>query len=103
MKANRTAHFFETDFNTFLRFHRVIQRNGRAWLKLRNWQWWRLFTKVKPLLNVTRQEDEMRVKEEEYKKLSDQNDKVFCFVQIVLNHKFESCQKPHSLLVSKYF
>lgn len=55
---------------------RVIQRNGRAWLKLRNWQWWRLFTKVKPLLNVTRQEDEMRVKEEEYKKLMDSHDKM---------------------------
>jgi len=54
---------------------RVIQRNGRAWLKLRNWQWWRLFTKVKPLLNVTRQEDEMRVKEEEFKKLIDQHDR----------------------------
>ena len=25
---------------------RVIQRNGLAYLKLRNWQWWRLFTKV---------------------------------------------------------
>ena len=48
---------------------RVIQRNGRSWLKLRNWQWWRLFTKVKPLLNVSRQEDELRAKEEEYKKV----------------------------------
>ena len=28
----------------------VIQRNGRNWLKLCNWQWSRLFTKVKPLL-----------------------------------------------------
>lgn len=55
---------------------RVIQRNGRAWLKLRNWQWWRLFTKVKPLLNVTRQEDEMRVKEEEMKKLAERSDKL---------------------------
>ncbi|CAJ0933603.1 unnamed protein product, partial [Mesorhabditis belari] len=35
---------------------RVLQRNGLAWLKLRNWQWWRLFTKVKPLLQVTNQE-----------------------------------------------
>ena len=25
---------------------RVIQRNCLAYLKLRNWQWWRLFTKV---------------------------------------------------------
>jgi len=50
---------------------RVIQRNGRSYMKLRNWQWWRLFTKVKPLLNVTRQEDELRDKEMEFKKLKD--------------------------------
>lgn len=25
---------------------RVIQRNCASYLKLRNWQWWRLFTKV---------------------------------------------------------
>ena len=35
-----------------LRAIRVIQRNGLSYLKLRNWQWWRLFTKVKPLLQV---------------------------------------------------
>ena len=54
----------------------MIQRNGRAWLKLRTWDWWKLFTKVKPLLNVTRQDDEMRVKEEEFKELMDKHDKV---------------------------
>ncbi|XP_035254581.1 myosin-11-like [Anguilla anguilla] len=47
---------------------RVIQRNCAAYLKLRNWQWWRLFTKVKPLLQVTRQEEEMTQKEEELQK-----------------------------------
>lgn len=26
---------------------KVIQRNCAAYLKLRNWQWWRLFTKVR--------------------------------------------------------
>uniref|UniRef100_A0A8D2LQY7 Myosin heavy chain 11 n=1 Tax=Varanus komodoensis TaxID=61221 RepID=A0A8D2LQY7_VARKO len=46
---------------------KVIQRNCAAYLKLRNWQWWRLFTKVKPLLQVTRQEEEMQAKEEELK------------------------------------
>ena len=25
---------------------RIIQRNCQAYLKLRNWPWWRLFTKV---------------------------------------------------------
>uniref|UniRef100_A0A4W6FP30 Myosin, heavy chain 14, non-muscle n=1 Tax=Lates calcarifer TaxID=8187 RepID=A0A4W6FP30_LATCA len=29
---------------------RVMQRNCAAYLKLRNWQWWRLFTKVLPSL-----------------------------------------------------
>nr|XP_020451645.1 myosin-11 isoform X2 [Monopterus albus] len=47
---------------------KVIQRNCAAYLKLRNWQWWRLFTKVKPLLQVTRQEEEMSLKEEELQK-----------------------------------
>jgi len=55
---------------------RVIQRNGRSYMKLRNWQWWRLFTKVKPLLNVTRQEDELRDKEAEFKKLKDASERV---------------------------
>ncbi|KAM3865194.1 myosin-11a isoform 2-T2 [Diretmus argenteus] len=47
---------------------KVIQRNCAAYLKLRNWQWWRLFTKVKPLLQVTRQEEEMSLKDEELTK-----------------------------------
>ncbi|KAM8734736.1 uncharacterized protein myh14 isoform 2-T2 [Acanthopagrus schlegelii] len=42
---------------------RVMQRNCAAYLKLRNWQWWRLFTKVKPLLQVTRQDEEIQVRE----------------------------------------
>uniref|UniRef100_A0AAV2LLG4 Myosin, heavy chain 11a, smooth muscle n=1 Tax=Knipowitschia caucasica TaxID=637954 RepID=A0AAV2LLG4_KNICA len=50
---------------------KVIQRNCAAYLKLRNWQWWRLFTKVKPLLQVTRQEEEMGLKEEELQKAKD--------------------------------
>ena len=33
---------------------RILQRNCAAYLKLRNWQWWRLYTKVKPLLQVTK-------------------------------------------------
>ncbi|XP_070684134.1 myosin-9a [Pempheris klunzingeri] len=50
---------------------KVIQRNCAAYLKLRNWQWWRLFTKVKPLLQVTRQEEEMLAKEEELSKVKE--------------------------------
>ncbi|XP_073447243.1 myosin-11 isoform X1 [Aquarana catesbeiana] len=50
---------------------RVIQRNCAAYLKLRNWQWWRLFTKVKPLLQVTRQEEEMQAKDDELKQVTE--------------------------------
>ncbi|KAL2100932.1 hypothetical protein ACEWY4_002693 [Coilia grayii] len=50
---------------------RVIQRNCAAYLKLRNWQWWRLFTKVKPLLQVSRQEEEIQAKDDELKKVKE--------------------------------
>nr|XP_006637180.1 PREDICTED: myosin-16 isoform X1 [Lepisosteus oculatus]XP_015215928.1 PREDICTED: myosin-16 isoform X1 [Lepisosteus oculatus]XP_015215929.1 PREDICTED: myosin-16 isoform X1 [Lepisosteus oculatus] len=43
----------------------AIQRNVRKFLQLRYWGWWKLYNKVKPLLNVARQEDEMKAKEEE--------------------------------------
>uniref|UniRef100_A0A8C4XA00 Myosin-9 n=1 Tax=Erpetoichthys calabaricus TaxID=27687 RepID=A0A8C4XA00_ERPCA len=52
---------------------KVIQRNCAAYLKLRNWQWWRLFTKVKPLLQVTRQEEEMVAKDEELQKTKEKH------------------------------
>ena len=34
----------------------VLQRNIKKYLLLRNWAWWKLYTKVKPLLSVARQE-----------------------------------------------
>ena len=34
----------------------VLQRNIKSYLSLRNWAWWKLYTKVKPLLSVARQE-----------------------------------------------
>ena len=45
----------------------VIQRNVRKHMFLRDWRWWRLFTKVKPLLNVARTEEELRQKDDEVK------------------------------------
>lgn len=40
----------------------VVQRNLRKYLQLRTWPWWKLWQKVKPMLNVTRIEDEMKVR-----------------------------------------
>ncbi|XP_052263225.1 myosin heavy chain, non-muscle-like isoform X5 [Dreissena polymorpha] len=54
---------------------RVIQRNCAAYLKLRNWSWWRLFTKVKPLLQVTGQEEKMHVVEIEMNKYKENLDR----------------------------
>lgn len=39
----------------------VVQRNLRKYMQLRTWPWYKLWQKVKPLLNVTRIEDEIAV------------------------------------------
>ncbi|XP_076442418.1 myosin heavy chain, striated muscle-like isoform X7 [Babylonia areolata] len=53
----------------------VIQRNIRKWLALRNWMWWKLYCKVKPLLNIARAEDDMKKKEEELEKTKQELEK----------------------------
>merc|ERR1719350_2751347 len=50
---------------------RILQRNCAAYLKLRNWQWWRLYTKVKPLLQVTKNDEKVLQKENELKEISE--------------------------------
>uniref|UniRef100_A0A5F8HBC8 Myosin heavy chain 10 n=1 Tax=Monodelphis domestica TaxID=13616 RepID=A0A5F8HBC8_MONDO len=66
---------------------KVLQRNCAAYLKLRHWQWWRVFTKVKPLLQVTRQEEELQAKDEELLKVKEKQTKVeeehFSMVQLL--------------------
>merc|ERR1712048_441145 len=50
---------------------RILQRNCAAYLKLRNWQWWRLYTKVKPLLQVTKNDEKVMQKEQELKEITE--------------------------------
>merc|ERR1719210_1935518 len=50
---------------------RILQRNCAAYLKLRNWQWWRLYTKVKPLLQVTKNDEKVLQKEVELKEITE--------------------------------
>lgn len=40
-----------------------IQRNVTKFKTLEQWSWWRLYTKLKPLLNVHRTEEELQLKE----------------------------------------
>ncbi|EJD07825.1 nonmuscle myosin heavy chain b [Fomitiporia mediterranea MF3/22] len=44
---------------------RTIQRNARIYGELREWPWWQLYTKVRPLLAATRNDEELRRKEAE--------------------------------------
>lgn len=53
----------------------VVQRNVRKFMKLRNWAWYRVWQKVKPLLNVTRVEDEIRALEEKATKALEELEK----------------------------
>ncbi|XP_013100165.1 myosin heavy chain, muscle isoform X18 [Stomoxys calcitrans] len=50
---------------------KVVQRNLRKYLQLRTWPWYKLWQKVKPLLNVSRIEDEIARLEEKAKKAED--------------------------------
>ncbi|VDP27395.1 unnamed protein product [Schistosoma mattheei] len=54
----------------------LMQRNIRKYLVLRNWPWWRLYTKVKPMLNIARQEEEMKKAAEELAKLKEEFEKL---------------------------
>ncbi|XP_030848216.1 unconventional myosin-XVIIIa isoform X3 [Strongylocentrotus purpuratus] len=46
-----------------------IQRNIRKFLAVKNWPWWRLVTKVLPLLDVHRTEEELKMKDLELEQL----------------------------------
>ncbi|XP_022175419.1 myosin heavy chain, muscle isoform X39 [Myzus persicae] len=48
----------------------VIQRSLRKYMKLRSWPWWKMWSRVKPLLNVANIEDELRRLEEEVDKVT---------------------------------
>ena len=44
---------------------RTIQRNARIYIQLRDWPWWSLYVKVRPLLAATRVDDELIRKQAE--------------------------------------
>ncbi|CAJ0936028.1 unnamed protein product, partial [Mesorhabditis belari] len=50
---------------------RIIQRNGLAWMKLRGWHWWRLFMKMKPLLEITKTDEVIAEKDDAIKNMSE--------------------------------
>ena len=54
---------------------RILQRNFAAHLKMRQWDWWKLYVRIKPLLGVNRQDEELRAKEGELKQVAEKLDK----------------------------
>ncbi|XP_061677060.1 myosin-10 isoform X3 [Syngnathoides biaculeatus] len=72
---------------------RVMQRNCHAYLILKNWQWWRLFTKVKPLLQVTRQDEEIQIRESELVKVKERLTR--------MEQEFTDLDKKHIQLVEE--
>ncbi|XP_062848553.1 myosin-10 [Trichomycterus rosablanca] len=72
---------------------RVMQRNCAAYLKLRNWQWWRLFTKVKPLLQVTRQDEEIQAREAQLLKAKD--------TLVKVEHDYSELERKHQQLLEE--
>ncbi|CAM9308132.1 myosin-10-like isoform X2 [Lampetra fluviatilis] len=79
---------------------RVIQRNCSAYLKLRNWQWWRLFTKVKPLLQVSRQDEVLLAKAEELQKVKERQ--VQAETDLVeLEHKHNQAIKEKQMMAEQ--
>jgi len=79
---------------------RIIQRNCAAYLKLRNWQWWRLYTKVKPLLQVTKQEEKLVQKEEELKSAQQILDDQMKHTQEV-EQKFQQAMQEKNVLAEQ--
>ncbi|XP_058832507.1 uncharacterized protein LOC131690615 isoform X2 [Topomyia yanbarensis] len=55
---------------------KCIQRNVRAFLKVREWAWWRLLVRVTPLLNVHRTEEQLKIATTELQVLKAKLDKV---------------------------
>jgi len=54
---------------------RTIQRNARIYNELKSWPWWQLYTRVRPLLAATRDDNELRKKANELNQLKERNEK----------------------------
>lgn len=61
----------------------IIQRNIRAWLTLKNWSWWKLYTRVKPLLKAQASEDETKKMEEDLKKSKEEMEKQSSLIKLL--------------------
>ncbi|XP_033101042.1 unconventional myosin-XVIIIa-like [Anneissia japonica] len=53
-----------------------VQRNVRKFIKVQAWPWWRLYTKVLPLLDIHRTEEELKMKDIELDQLKNKFERI---------------------------
>ncbi|GJJ73231.1 hypothetical protein EMPS_05589 [Entomortierella parvispora] len=53
---------------------KIIQRNARVYVQLREWSWWKMYVRIKPLLNVTRVAEELRENQEKVRILAEKQE-----------------------------
>merc|ERR1712038_1184133 len=66
LQARCRGKLMRIEFKKMIDRHRAatcIQRNIRKFVQFRDWHWWKLYTKVKPLLNTVKAEDELKAKD----------------------------------------
>ena len=78
----------------------VVQRNLRKYLKLRTWPWFSLWNKVKPLLNVTRVEDEIAALEEKAQAAMAELEKESAIRKALEGDKVTLLQQKNDLMIT---
>lgn len=63
----------------------ILQRNVQIYLKLRDWSWWKLYLRIKPLLNVTRAENRIEELEYEIERIQEERDMMNAELQKALD------------------
>ena len=53
-----------------------IQSNIRKYMAFKDWKWWKLYMKIKPMLTAARDDDEIKKREEEFKKLQEEHERL---------------------------
>ncbi|KAG7174239.1 Myosin heavy chain, muscle-like 14 [Homarus americanus] len=78
----------------------IVQRSLRHFLQMRTWAWYSFWQKVKPLLNVTRIEDEMRALKEKAAKALEDYEKEVKLRQELEAANVKLLEERNSLLLS---
>jgi myosin heavy subunit len=90
----RMARQYQTRFSRQTDAIRIMQRNARLYVSLREWPWWKIYAKLKPLNAAYRVDSQMREKEQKISALETQlKDQCDAFNEVMgRNQELESEQ-----------